>query len=119
MRITRAPGVAVRTETRSNDGVSIAITEEQRAIGESIKAWAAGAGVLATVRGTEGAKHWREHWADLAHLGLFAMVLPDEDGSVADLAAALEQTAAGSRRQSGHECCPASPGMRIDQVNLT
>jgi 3-oxochol-4-en-24-oyl-CoA dehydrogenase len=92
--MTRAPGVAVRTETRSNDGVSIAITEEQRAIGESIKAWAAGAGVLATVRGTEGAKHWREHWADLAHLGLFAMVLPDEDGSVADLAAALEQTAA-------------------------
>jgi alkylation response protein AidB-like acyl-CoA dehydrogenase len=74
--------------------VSIAITAEQRAIGDSIKAWAADAGVLATVRGLDGAKHWREHWADLAHLGLFAMVLPDEDGSVADLAAALEQTAA-------------------------
>ncbi|MEV4316549.1 acyl-CoA dehydrogenase [Actinocrispum sp. NPDC049592] len=73
---------------------SIANTEEQRAIGESIRAWAAEAGVLATVRRMDGAKHWREHWADLAHLGLFAMVLPDEDGSVADLAAALEQTAA-------------------------
>jgi alkylation response protein AidB-like acyl-CoA dehydrogenase len=74
--------------------VSIAITEEQRAIGESIKGWAADAGVLATVRGLDGAKHWREHWADLAHLGLFSMVLPEEDGSVADLAAVLEQTAA-------------------------
>jgi 3-oxochol-4-en-24-oyl-CoA dehydrogenase len=69
-------------------------TEEQRAIGQSIAAWAADAGVLATVRGTDGAKHWREHWADLAHLGLFAMVLPEEDGTVADLAAVLEHTAA-------------------------
>ncbi|MET0237309.1 MAG: acyl-CoA dehydrogenase [Kibdelosporangium sp.] len=69
-------------------------TEEQRAIGESIAAWAAGAGVLATVRGADGARHWREHWADLAHLGLFAMVLPEEDGTVADLATVLEHTAA-------------------------
>jgi alkylation response protein AidB-like acyl-CoA dehydrogenase len=50
--------------------------------------------VVATVRGADGAKHWREHWADLAHLGLFEMVLPDGGGSVADVAVALEQTAA-------------------------
>ncbi|TCO46751.1 acyl-CoA dehydrogenase [Actinocrispum wychmicini] len=74
--------------------MSIAITAEQRAIGESIRAWADRAGVVATVRGRDGAKHWREHWADLAHLGLFEMVRPDGGGSVADLAAALEQTAA-------------------------
>ncbi|GAB3905243.1 acyl-CoA dehydrogenase [Kibdelosporangium lantanae] len=71
--------------------MSIAITAEQRAIGDSIRAWAADAGVLATVRGQDGAKHWREHWADLAHLGLFDMV---RYATVADVAVALEQTAA-------------------------
>ena len=69
-------------------------TDEQRAIGEAVTAWAAGAGVLATVRGADGAKHWREHWADLAHLGLFAMVLPQEEGTVADVATVLEHAAA-------------------------
>ncbi|ALG12711.1 acyl-CoA dehydrogenase family protein [Kibdelosporangium phytohabitans] len=67
----------------------MSITDEQRAIGESISAWAAGAGVLPTVRGADGAKHWREHWADLAHFGLFEMV----DGPVADVAMALEHVA--------------------------
>ncbi|MET0133559.1 MAG: acyl-CoA dehydrogenase [Kibdelosporangium sp.] len=74
--------------------MSIASTEEQRAVGESITAWASAAGVMATVRGADGAKHWREHWADLAHLGIFEMVLPEEGGSVAVAAAALERTAA-------------------------
>ncbi|CAM3498164.1 acyl-CoA dehydrogenase family protein [Kibdelosporangium persicum] len=64
-------------------------TDEQRAIGDSITRWAAGAGILPTVRQAEGAKHWREHWADLAHFGLFEMV----EGPVADVAVALEHAA--------------------------
>ncbi|SMD09703.1 acyl-CoA dehydrogenase [Kibdelosporangium aridum] len=67
----------------------MSITDEQRAIGESITAWAAGAGILPTVRGVEGARHWREHWADLAHFGLFQMV----EGTVSDVAVALEHAA--------------------------
>nr|WP_042186073.1 acyl-CoA dehydrogenase family protein [Kibdelosporangium sp. MJ126-NF4]CEL17068.1 Butyryl-CoA dehydrogenase [Kibdelosporangium sp. MJ126-NF4]CTQ91702.1 Butyryl-CoA dehydrogenase (EC 1.3.99.2) [Kibdelosporangium sp. MJ126-NF4] len=67
----------------------MSITDEQRAIGESITAWAATAGILPTVRGADGAKHWREHWADLAHFGLFEMV----EGPVADVAMALEHAA--------------------------
>jgi alkylation response protein AidB-like acyl-CoA dehydrogenase len=81
--------------------VPIAVTEEQRAIQESIRQWAAGAGVLATVRSLEpgrpaghGQHPAGQHWADLAGLGLFALGLPDQDGSVADLAAAVEQVAA-------------------------
>jgi alkylation response protein AidB-like acyl-CoA dehydrogenase len=88
---THSEGCRQNWNTFYNDPVSIAITAEQRAIGDSIRAWAADAGVLATVRGHEGAKHWRDHWADLAHLGLFDMV---QYASVADVAAALEQTAA-------------------------
>ncbi|MCE7001306.1 acyl-CoA dehydrogenase [Kibdelosporangium philippinense] len=67
----------------------MSITDEQRAIGESITAWAAGAGIVPTVRRAEGARHWREHWADLAHFGLFEMV----DGTVSDVAVALEHAA--------------------------
>jgi alkylation response protein AidB-like acyl-CoA dehydrogenase len=78
----------------SSEAALIAVTDQQRALGESIRAWAAAAGLLATVRGTDDAKHWREHWADLAHLGIFEMVLPEEGATVSDLAAVLEQTAA-------------------------
>jgi alkylation response protein AidB-like acyl-CoA dehydrogenase len=81
--------------------VPIAISAEQRAVQASIRAWAAKAGALATVRGLEpgrspaAAPGWAGHWADLAGLGLFSIALPEEaggaGGSASDLAAALEQ----------------------------
>ncbi len=79
--------------------MSTAVTEEQRAIQESIRAWAAGADLMATVRGMEtGADGaWDRHWRDLARLGVFGIGLPEDvggaGGAVADLAAALEQAA--------------------------
>jgi alkylation response protein AidB-like acyl-CoA dehydrogenase len=81
--------------------VSIAITEVQLAIQDSVRDVSKRAGVLATVRalepgaGTPG--DWRVHWPDLATLGLFAIALPERLGglgaSLVDHAAALERAA--------------------------
>ncbi|HKT01684.1 MAG TPA: acyl-CoA dehydrogenase family protein, partial [Rugosimonospora sp.] len=64
-----------------------AVTEEQRAIQDSIREWAAGADPLATVRGLEpggrpdrAAPPWLRHWADLAGLGLFGIGVPEDLG---------------------------------------
>lgn len=66
----------------------IAATEEQRAIRESVLAWAADAGTIKAVRDREtGPAQDTGHWAGLAQLGLFDLVI---DGTVSDLAAALE-----------------------------
>jgi alkylation response protein AidB-like acyl-CoA dehydrogenase len=81
--------------------VSIAITEVQLAIQDSVHDVSKRASVLATVRALEpGAAppgDWRAHWPDLATLGLFAMALPERLGGVGaalvDQAAALEQAA--------------------------
>ena len=99
----------------------IAISAEQRALQASIREWAARAGTLALVRALEpgsttdtpasqagspaspagspdapaGVAHEKEHWAALATLGIFSIALPEaaggDGGTVADLAAALEQ----------------------------
>ena len=96
----------------------IAISAEQRALQASIREWATRAGTLALVRSLEpgsggtaagghaggpapapGVAHegapWAEHWAALAGLGIFSAALPEaaggDGGTVADLAAALEQ----------------------------
>jgi 3-oxochol-4-en-24-oyl-CoA dehydrogenase len=100
--------------------VPIAISPEQRALQASIRDWAQRAGTLALVRslepgapgasagphapgvpapgapaGPQAIAPWAEHWAALAGLGIFAIALPEASGgaggTVADLAAALEQ----------------------------
>jgi alkylation response protein AidB-like acyl-CoA dehydrogenase len=78
--------------------VPIAIIAEQRALQASIRQWAAGAGILATVRGLEPPSEYvtpDTHWADLAGLGVFSIAVPEQaggaGGTVSDLAAALEQ----------------------------
>jgi alkylation response protein AidB-like acyl-CoA dehydrogenase len=81
--------------------VSIAITEVQRAIQDSVRDVARRAGVLDTVRALEpGAAapgDWRAHWPELARLGLFAIALPERlggvGGTLVDQAAAVEQAA--------------------------
>jgi 3-oxochol-4-en-24-oyl-CoA dehydrogenase len=86
--------------------VPIATSPEQLALQASIREWAKRAGTLALVRGlepdvpasggrlaypAEGAGHWQA----LADLGIFSIALPaaagGAGGTVADLAAALEQ----------------------------
>jgi 3-oxochol-4-en-24-oyl-CoA dehydrogenase len=97
--------------------VPIAICPEQRALQASIRDWAERAGTLALVRdlepgapgtspsapgepgspqaGAATGMPWAEHWAGLAGLGIFSIALPEGSGgaggTVADLAAALEQ----------------------------
>ncbi|MGH3881750.1 MAG: acyl-CoA dehydrogenase family protein, partial [Actinophytocola sp.] len=81
--------------------MSIAITEVQRAIQDSVRDVSRRASVLATVRalepGTADPGGWRAHWPDLATLGLFAIALPERLGGIgatlADQAAAVEQAA--------------------------
>jgi 3-oxochol-4-en-24-oyl-CoA dehydrogenase len=78
--------------------VPIAITEEQRAIQQSISDIAARTDLLATVRALETSTgDWRRHWAELAGIGLFSIALPEDLGGAGcgldDQCAALEQAA--------------------------
>ncbi len=77
--------------------MSIATTDEQRAVQESIRSWARSANPVETLR--QGpADSWRQHWDALAELGLFLVAQAEEvggaDGEIVDLAAMLEQAAA-------------------------
>ncbi|GAA2342845.1 acyl-CoA dehydrogenase [Saccharopolyspora halophila] len=73
----------------------IAITEEQRALQESLRGWAAG-GATDAARKLETTEppRWHEQttWAELTEIGLFSLVV-DGLGTLPDLAAGLEQTA--------------------------
>ena len=86
----------------------IAITEEQRALQAAVRDWAKSVDPIAAVRrlepaagtgaaSTEAAEP-AGSWAGLAELGVFSIALPaavgGADGTVADLAAALEQVTA-------------------------
>ncbi|WP_430330785.1 acyl-CoA dehydrogenase [Rhodococcus sp. ACT016] len=76
--------------------MTIATTDEQKAVQESIQAWARSATPVAILR--EGpADFWRQSWSSMAELGLFAVGVPDSvggvGGQIVDLAAMLEQAA--------------------------
>jgi len=76
--------------------VTIATTDEQKAVQESIQAWARSATPVAILR--EGpADFWRQSWPSMADLGLFAVGVPESvggvGGQIVDLAAMLEQAA--------------------------
>ncbi|MCK0093013.1 acyl-CoA dehydrogenase [Rhodococcus sp. HNM0563] len=76
--------------------MSIAMTEEQRAVQASVRAWSRGVEPVSRIRRDPG-DAWREGWASLAELGLFAVAVPEEAGglgaTVVDLAVMLEQAA--------------------------
>jgi 3-oxochol-4-en-24-oyl-CoA dehydrogenase len=83
--------------------VPIAVTEQQRAIADSIRRWAAGAGTVAAVRrlepGTDDPDVDPNHCVtELAGLGLFGLALPERVGGIGagavDLASALEPVTA-------------------------
>ncbi|TQF75094.1 acyl-CoA dehydrogenase [Rhodococcus spelaei] len=77
--------------------MTIATTDEQRAVQESIQSWSRAAHPIETLR-TGPADSWRSHWAALADLGLFMVAQAEEvggaDGEIVDLAVMLEQAAA-------------------------
>ncbi|MFD4183466.1 acyl-CoA dehydrogenase [Rhodococcus sp. NPDC058514] len=77
--------------------MTIATTDEQRAVQESIQAWARATNPIETLR--QGpADSWRSHWSAIADLGLFSVAQAEEvggaDGEIVDLAVMLEQAAA-------------------------
>ncbi|MFD2418868.1 acyl-CoA dehydrogenase family protein [Amycolatopsis pigmentata] len=74
----------------------MAITVEQRALGESIRSWASGASPADLVRAREGGGEG-DLGAGLAEIGLFAIAVPEDLGgagaSVADAAVGLAEAA--------------------------
>ncbi|MFC4603731.1 acyl-CoA dehydrogenase family protein [Rhodococcus kronopolitis] len=77
--------------------MTIATTDEQRAVQESIQSWARSVNPIETLRSDE-ADSWRTHWSALAELGVFMVAQAEEvggaDGEIVDLAVMLEQAAA-------------------------
>ncbi|WP_028476297.1 acyl-CoA dehydrogenase [Nocardia sp. CNY236] len=76
--------------------MTIATTEEHKAVQESIHGWAASIQPIATMR-TGRSDYWRAYWPGLAELGIFRVALAEHaggaGGSVADLAVLVEQAA--------------------------
>ncbi|MFB7721098.1 MULTISPECIES: acyl-CoA dehydrogenase [unclassified Nocardia] len=76
--------------------MTIATTDEHKAVQESMRGWAAAVRPIATMR-SGGSDFWREYWSRLADLGIFRVAVPEEAGgagcSVGDLAVLVEQAA--------------------------
>jgi alkylation response protein AidB-like acyl-CoA dehydrogenase len=78
--------------------VSIALTDDQRALAELLRDWAARVRPVAAGRAAEeDPAAWRGLWPDLAGLGVLTLAVPEAAGGsgagVAELAVALEQLA--------------------------
>ncbi|NKY84302.1 acyl-CoA dehydrogenase [Nocardia veterana] len=76
--------------------MTIATTDEHKAVQESMRGWAAAVHPIATMRsGAPG--YWREFWPGLVGLGVFRVAVPEEAGGaggcVRDLAVLIEQAA--------------------------
>ena len=76
--------------------MTIATTDEHKAVQESMRGWARAAQPIATMR-SGGPGSWREFWPGLVDLGIFRVAVPEEAGGaggcVADLAVLIEQAA--------------------------
>ncbi|MBF6214536.1 acyl-CoA dehydrogenase family protein [Nocardia puris] len=76
--------------------MTIATTDEHKAVQESMRGWAASVGPIATMR-AEPVGFWHTYWPALAGLGVFRVAVAEDvggaGGSVADLAVLLEQAA--------------------------
>ncbi|WP_326601246.1 acyl-CoA dehydrogenase [Rhodococcus sp. PD04] len=76
--------------------MSIATTEEQRAVQASVQAWSRAVDPMSTIR-RAGDATWRDGWSSLAELGIFGVAVPEEAGGLGatavDLAVMLEQAA--------------------------
>lgn len=76
--------------------MTIATTDENKAVQESMRGWAAAVRPIATLR-SGAPEFWREYWPRLADLGVFRVAVPEEaggaGGTVGDLAVLVEQAA--------------------------
>nr|WP_026343837.1 acyl-CoA dehydrogenase [Nocardia sp. BMG111209] len=79
--------------------MTIATTDEHKAVQESMRGWAASVRPIATMRGRRDGDgdYWRSFWPGLVGLGVFRVAVPEAaggaGGSVGDLAVLLEQSA--------------------------
>lgn len=79
---------------------STVAADEQSAARELVRSWAAGSGSVDAARDVEqgDADAWRAPYGRLAELGIFGVALPEQhggaDGTVADLAAMVDEAAA-------------------------
>ncbi|MEU1983752.1 acyl-CoA dehydrogenase [Nocardia sp. NPDC019395] len=76
--------------------MTIATTDEHKAVQQSMSGWAAAAKPIATMR-ADTSGFWRSYWPTLTELGIFHVAVAEEvggaGGSVTDLAVFLEQAA--------------------------
>ncbi|MEV6562253.1 acyl-CoA dehydrogenase [Nocardia sp. NPDC051756] len=76
--------------------MTIATTDEHKAVQESMRGWAGSVRPIATMR-TDPSAFWRAYWPGLADLGIFRVAVAEDaggaGGSVADLAVLIEQAA--------------------------
>jgi alkylation response protein AidB-like acyl-CoA dehydrogenase len=75
--------------------VPIAVTTEQRALADAVRAWAQRARPVAVARAMETEPDaWTTTWPALRDIGVLDLAVPDGTGTVADLAVAVEECAA-------------------------
>ncbi|MEV4240808.1 acyl-CoA dehydrogenase [Nocardia sp. NPDC049737] len=76
--------------------MTIATTDEHKAVQESMRGWAGSVRPIATMR-DEPTDFWRTYWPGLADFGIFRVAIAEaaggHGGSVADLAVLVEQAA--------------------------
>ncbi|WP_327148696.1 acyl-CoA dehydrogenase [Nocardia sp. NBC_01329] len=76
--------------------MTIATTDEHKAVQQSMSGWAAAAQPIATMR-ADATDFWRKYWPTLTELGIFHVAVAEEaggaGGSVSDLAVFIEQAA--------------------------
>lgn len=76
--------------------MTIATTDEHKAVQQSMSGWAAAAQPIATMR-ADATGFWRTYWPTLTDLGIFRVAVAEEaggaGGSVSDLAVFIEQAA--------------------------
>ncbi|WP_326544973.1 acyl-CoA dehydrogenase [Mycolicibacterium sp. ND9-15] len=76
------------------------IADEQSAVRELVRDWAAASGAIAAARDVEQGQPdaWRQPYAGIAQLGIFGVALPEDhggaDGTVDDLCAMVDEAAA-------------------------
>ncbi|OBG15810.1 acyl-CoA dehydrogenase [Mycolicibacterium celeriflavum] len=76
------------------------IADEQSAVRELVRDWAAASGAIAAARDVEQGQPeaWRQPYAGMAQLGIFGVALPEEhggaDGTVDDLCAMVDEAGA-------------------------
>ncbi|WP_280506621.1 acyl-CoA dehydrogenase family protein, partial [Nocardia farcinica] len=78
--------------------MTIATTDEHKAVQESMRGWAGSVRPIATMR-AEPEGFWRGYWPALADLGVFRVAVAEEAGGAGATVAAQ----AGVQEQAAHE----------------